>query len=89
MLFKIVRNEHPAGAHAGSVNALLDVFSPLYEPHSAHDMISVFHSEDFPNLFRDSYPSSGYDLSKERNVLLIHLNWQSDRRADGCIWPVI
>jgi len=77
------------GAHAGLGNALLDVFGPLYEPDSTHDMVSIFHSEDFPNLFRDRYPSSGYDFSKERNVLFIDLNWQSDLRADGCVRPVI
>jgi hypothetical protein len=89
MLFKIVKIGIHIGAHSGNLNALLDVFGSLYEPYSAHDMVSVFHSEDFPNLFRDRYPSSGYDLSKEWNVLLIHLNWQSDRRANGCIRPVI
>jgi hypothetical protein len=89
MLFKIVRNRNPPRPHAGSIRALLDVFGSLYKPYSAHDMISVFHSEDFPNLLRDRYSSSGYDLGKEGNVLLVHLNWQSDRRANGCIRPVI
>jgi len=78
-----------AGGHAGLNRALLDVFSSLYEPYSTHDMVSVFHSEDFPNLLRNRNPSSGDDLSKEGNVLLIHLNWQSNRRANGNIPPVI
>jgi hypothetical protein len=82
MLFKIVRNGHPHWGPLGLVDALLDVFGSLYEPHSAHDMVAIFHSKDFPNLFRDRYPSSSYDFSKEGNVLLIHLNWQSDLRAD-------
>jgi hypothetical protein len=77
------------GAHSGLVDALLDVFGSLYEPHSAHDMVAVFHSEDFPNLFRDRYPSSRYDFGKEGNVFFIDLNWQSGLRADGCIRPVI
>ena len=90
MLFKIVKNRNPhTGAHAGSVAALLDVFGPLYETYSAHDMVSIFHSEDFPNLFRDCYPSTCYDLSKEWNVFFIHLYWQSDRRANGFPRPVI
>ncbi len=76
-----------ATAHAGPVDALLDVFSPLYQAYSAHDVVSVFHSEDFPNFFRNCYPSSGYDFCEEGNVLLIHLNGQSDCRESGCARP--
>ena len=76
-------------AHSGSFAVLLDVFGSLYEPYSTHNMVTVFHSEDFPNLFRDRYPSTCYDLRKEGNVLLINLNWQSDCRASECVGPVI
>ena len=77
------------GAHAGSVAVLLDVFGSLYEPNSAHDVVTVFHSEDFPNLFRDSYPSTCDYFGKERNVLFVNLNWQSDCRAPECVGPLI
>ena len=89
MLFKIVKIGIHTGAHAGSVAVLLDVFGSLDEPYSAHDMVTVFHSEDFPNLFRDRYSSACYHFCKERNVLFINLNWQSDCRASGCVRPVI
>lgn len=89
MLFKIVKIGIHTGAHAGPIIALLDVFGSLYETYSTHDMVSILDSKDFPNLFRDRYPPSGYDLSKEGNVLLIYLNWQCDRRANGCLWLVI
>ncbi len=77
------------GAHAGSVTVLFDVFGSFYEPYSAHDMVAVFHSEDFSNLFRDRYPSTCYYFGKERNVLFVNLNWQSDCRASECVGPVI
>ena len=89
MLFKIVKIGIHIGAHVGSLAVLLDVFGSLYEPYSAHDMVTVFHSEDFPNLFRDRYPSTRYYFGKERNVLFINLNWQSDCRASECVGPVI
>jgi len=73
----------------GSVAVLLDIFGPLYQTYSAHDMVTVFHSEDLPNLFRDRYPSTCYYFGKERNVLLINLNWQSDSRTAECVGPVI
>ncbi len=76
-------------AHAGSVTVLLDVFGSLYEPYSTHDMVTVLHSEDFPNLFRDSNPSPRYYFGKEGNVLFVNLNWQSDFRASECVGPVI
>ena len=76
-------------AHAGSVTVLLDVFGSLHEPHSTHYMVTVFHSEDFPNLFRDRYPSTCYYFGKEGNVLFVNLNWQSDCRALECVGPVI
>jgi hypothetical protein len=89
MLFKIAKTGIHTMAHAGSVTVLLDVFGSLYEPYSAHDMVTVFHSKDFPNLFRDRYPSTCYYFGKERNVLFVNLNWQSDCRASECVGPVI
>ncbi len=41
-------------------------------------MVTVFHTEYFPDLFRYSNPAAGYDLGEKGNVLFVHLNWQSD-----------
>ncbi len=68
---------------------LLDIFGSLYQPNSAHDMITIFNAEDFSDFFRDGYASTRNDLCEERNVFFVNLNRQeltSQRNAKN---PVI
>ena len=64
---------------------LFDVFSPLDKTDPTHHMVPVFDTEDLPDFFRDSDSSSRYDFSKERNVFLIDLYWQSDRSGTSIV----
>jgi hypothetical protein len=59
-----------------SFGFLLYVLGPLYEPHAAHDVISIFHAEDFPNLLWYGDSSARYYLSEEGNVFFLNLNRQ-------------
>ena len=64
---------------------LFDVFSPLDKTDPTHHMVPIFDTEYLPDFFGDGDSSSRYDFSKERNVFLIDLYWQSDRSAIGAV----
>ncbi len=68
---------------------LFYVLGVFYKSNAAHDMVTVFYSEDLPNFFWDCNPSSSDDFSKERNVVLVDLNGQSDAASDGFVRAVI
>jgi hypothetical protein len=42
-------------------------------------VVAVFDTEDLSDFFGDSDSASGYDFSKEGDVFLIDLYWQSVR----------
>lgn len=55
---------------------LLDFLGLLDEPDAAHHVISVFHAEDFSDLFRNGDAASSDDFCEEWNVFFIHLDGQ-------------
>ena len=55
---------------------LFDVLGSLHEPHAAHNVVSIFHAEDFSYLFRYSDSPTCYYFSEEGNVFFLNLDRQ-------------
>ena len=55
---------------------LFYVFGPLYEPYTTHDVVSIFHAEDFSNFLWYGDSSARYYFGEEGDIFFLNLNRQ-------------
>jgi hypothetical protein len=71
-LFKIVRKL----ASDLRDQCLLYILCSFNESHAAHHVVSIFHTEDLSDLFRDGDASTRDYFGEEWNVFFLDLDWQ-------------
>ena len=72
------------GDKSARVTVLLYVLGSLYQSDAAHDVVAIFDSEDFSDLFWYGDSSTCDDFSEEWNVFLVNLYGQEFVLAAEC-----